>query len=143
MIFDNKYGNDTKAIEKMIGIIHTGFIGIGKIELSCTLPFLAYMIGISFIDFNMNIDRIIKAKTIININNNIHPIFVVPEKLPYTLCVIQATIDEKISIDIPLAIHFSVINSHNRINNTEPIVIANAANIKVPAEVSITFPHNE
>jgi hypothetical protein len=82
MIFDNKYGNDTKAIEKMIGIIHTGFIGIGKIELSCTLPFLAYMIGISFIDFNMNIDRIIKAKTIININNNIHPIFVVPEKLP-------------------------------------------------------------
>ena len=78
-----------------------------------------------------------------NMNINIHHMFVVPEKLPYTLCVIQATIDEKISIDIPLAIHFSVINSHNRINNTEPIVIANAANIKVPAEVSITFPHSE
>ena len=34
IIFDSKYGNDTNAIAKMIGIIHTGFIGIGKIELS-------------------------------------------------------------------------------------------------------------
>jgi hypothetical protein len=76
-------------------------------------------------------------------NINIHHRLVVHEKLPYTLCVIHATIDEKISIDIPLAIHFSVINSHNRINNTEPIVIAKAANINVPAEVSMTFPHNE
>ena len=127
----------------MIGIIHTGFIGIGKIELSCTLPFLAYMIGISFTDFSMNIDNTIKTNTIISINNNIHHILVVPEKLQYTLCVIQATIDEKISIDIPLAIHFSVINSHNRINITEPTVIASAANINVPADVSITFPHSE
>jgi hypothetical protein len=127
----------------MIGIIHTGFIGIGNIELSCTLPFLAYMIGISFTDFRMNIDNTISTNTITSININIHHRLVVHEKLPYTLCVIQATIDEKISIDIPLAIHFSVINSHNHINNTEPIVIADAANIKVPAEVSITFPHSE
>jgi hypothetical protein len=101
------------------------------------------MIGISFVDFKINIERIIKAKTMINMNNNIQPTLVVHDTFQYTLCVIQATIDEKISIDIPLAIHFSVINSHNRINNTEPIVIANAANTKVPAEVSITFPHNE
>ena len=91
----------------------------------------------------MNIDKKIKTQMMNNMNINIHHMFVVPEKLPYTLCVIQATIDEKISIDIPLAIHFSVINSHNRINSTEPIVIANAAKSSVPAEVSITFPHNE
>ena len=101
------------------------------------------MIGISFTDFNMNIDKTIRTNTITSININIHHRLVVHEKLPYTLCVIHATIDEKISIDIPLAIHFSVINSHNRINNTEPIVIANAANINVPADVSITFPHHE
>ena len=66
----------------MIGIIHTGFIGIGNIELSCTLPFLAYMIGISFTDFNINIDNTIKTNTIININNNIHHILDVHDKLP-------------------------------------------------------------
>ena len=80
--FEHKYGNDTKAIEKMIGIIHTGFIGIGRIELSCTFPFLAYMIGISFVDFKMNIDNQINTNTIININNNIHAMLDVPEKLP-------------------------------------------------------------
>ena len=126
----------------MIGIIQTGFIGIGSIELSCTLPFLAYMIGISLVDFRMNIDKMISTNTITNININIHMILDVPEKLPYILCVIHATIDEKINIDIPLAIHFSVINSHIHINNTEPIVMVSAASINVPNDVSIAAPPN-
>ena len=83
--FESKYGNDTNAIEKMIGIIHTGFIGIGSIELSCTLPFLAYMIGISLTDFNMYIDNIISTNTITNMKINIHITLDVPEKLPYIL----------------------------------------------------------
>ena len=56
---------------------------------------------------------------------------------------IHATIDENINIEIPFDIHFSVINSHNRINKIAQTVIINAANNKLPIEVSITFPHNK
>jgi len=66
--------------------------------------------------------------------------FEVPEKLPYTLCVIPATIDEKINIEIPFDTHFSVINSHNRINNTHHTVIVIAANNRVGKAVLITLP---
>jgi hypothetical protein len=127
----------------MIGIIPTGFIGIGMIELSCTLPFLAYMIGISLIDFNIKIDNIISPNISTNINTNIPHIFHVDEKLQYTLCVIPATIDEKINIDIPLDTPFSVINSHNRISNTHHTVIVSAASSRVGNAVLITFPHNK
>jgi len=113
------------------------------IELSCTLPFLAYMIGISFIDFNMNIDSMINPKIRTNINTNIPHIFPVEEKLPYILCVIPATIEEKINIDIPLDTPFSVINSHNRIINTHHTAIVVAANNRVDSHVSITFPHSK
>jgi len=41
MSLDNKYGKDTNAIEKMIGTIPTGFIGIGNEDDSSTLPLLA------------------------------------------------------------------------------------------------------
>jgi len=40
-IFHNKYGNETNAIANIIGIIHTGFKGIGKVAVSCILPALA------------------------------------------------------------------------------------------------------
>ena len=59
--------------------------GIGRIELSCTLPFLAYMIGISLTDFSMYIDNIISTNTITNMKINIHITLDVPEKLPYIL----------------------------------------------------------
>jgi hypothetical protein len=57
--------------------------------------------------------------------------------------VIQATMDEKINIEIPFDIQFSVISSHNRINKMAQTVIMNAANNKLPIEVSITFPHSK
>jgi predicted FMN-binding regulatory protein PaiB len=113
------------------------------IELSCTLPFLAYIIGISLIDFNINIDNIINHNIKTNINISIPHIFPVDEKLPYTFCVIPATIEEKINIEIPLDTHFSVINSHSRIINTPHTVIVIAANISVDNHVSMTFHHNK
>jgi hypothetical protein len=68
----------------MIGIIPTGFIGIGRNDDSCTLPLLEYIIGISFIDFRMKIERNTNQRTITNINTITPHILVEPETSPYT-----------------------------------------------------------
>jgi hypothetical protein len=91
----------------------------------------------------MKIESIIKPSINTIININIHKRLLVQEKLQYTLCVIPATIEEKINIDIQFETHFSVISSHSRISNTQPTVIAMAANNRVVGHVSITLPHNK
>jgi hypothetical protein len=77
------------------------------------------------------------------INTNIPNTLLVHAKFQYTLFVIQATIDENISMEIPFDIPFSVISSHNRISNIAQTVMLNAVNNKLPIDVSITFPHNK
>gem|GEM_PF-973753 len=89
----------------------------------------------------MKIANRIKTSTITSINASIPAKSAVPhEKLAYTSCVIPATIDEKIIKETQLDIHFSVINSPNRINSIDPTVIDNEAIIMFTALVSITFP---
>jgi len=112
-------------------------------ELSCTLPFLAYIIGSSLVDLSIKIESTIRTSINRIIKMNIHNKLLVPDRFPYTLWVIHATIDENINIDIPFETHFSVINSHSRINKTHQTVIAIADNNRVVIDVSITLPHSK
>ena len=60
------------------------------------------------------------------------------ETLTEICCVIPATIDEKMRIEIPFAIPFSVISSPNRMRRSAQTVIENPDNKSVPKLVSIT-----
>jgi hypothetical protein len=138
---DNKYGKVTNAIEKIIGTIPTGFIGIGKEEDSSTFHLLVYIIGISFIDFRIKIESNIKTSTKTSINTMTHKILVEPETSAYIFCTIQETIDANISNETQFQIHFSVINSPNHIKRTDHIVITKAVIITFGKAVLITLPH--
>jgi len=96
------------------------------------------MMGISLVDFSINIDSNTRTKTIININNVIHTILEALETLTDTCCVIPATIEENISIDTQLATPYSVISSQSRTNKIAQNVIANADNNNVTMSVLIT-----
>ena len=98
------------------------------------------MTGISLRDFKMKIESNTNPNTMTNMKINTQKIFSVDTILEYTFCVIPATIEAKISNEIPFEIHFSVINSHIRISNTDHTVITNAERISVVASVEITLP---
>ena len=71
-ILAKRYGNDTNAIAKIIGIIPTGFIGIGSEDDSSTFHLLAYTIGISLVDLSINMDNNTKPSTITSIKTITH-----------------------------------------------------------------------
>ena len=88
-----------------------------------------------------NIERTIKISTIAAIkittfrrSDHAVPIYV------YTCEVIPATIEAKIRIEIPLAIPFSVINSHSHTSRIEPTESVKAVIRSVPASVAIACP---
>jgi hypothetical protein len=68
----------------MIGTIPTGFIGIGNNDDCCAFHCFAYIIGISFIDLIIRIDRRTSTSTIINMKAIIPQTLVDDETLPYT-----------------------------------------------------------
>ena len=88
----------------------------------------------------MNIERIISTSTIASINNNTYIQFVHPVRLVYPFWNIPATIEAKISNDIPFDTHFSVINSQSHISHTAHTVSTNATNITVVKFVATAFP---
>jgi hypothetical protein len=90
----------------------------------------------------MKIDNTTRTNTINNINTITHQILVEEAKLPYTCCVIKATIEEKINIVIPLDTHFSVISSHIHIKRIEPTAITKPANTTVQKSVGIAAPQS-
>lgn len=140
MSLENKYGNVTNAIAKMIGTIPTGFNGIGSVDVSCTFPCLAYTTGISFCDLRMNIVNKMRPNTTTSIKAATPPALADHPILVDTCWTIPDTIDAKIKNDTPFPIPFSVIISPKYINNNEPIVRANADISTVPIVVSITLP---
>jgi len=127
----------------MIGIIPTGFIGIGKIELSCTFPCLEYMIGISLIDLSMKIDSTINKSTNDIMKMNTPTALLAPARLEYTWLDIPATIDANINTDTPLVMPFSVMRSPNQRIIIAPTLRQNVVSNTIPIfAVSMTLPPN-
>jgi hypothetical protein len=104
----------------MIGTIHTGFRGKGSDEVCCTLPCLVYNTGISLIVLMINIDSNISITINTNTAKNKVKVLSAPIIELYKLVTMPLTIFANIIILVPLPIHFSVINSDNRIISILP-----------------------